>query len=66
MGKFIVGLLAVCAAFGLIVHFVGQQSMGNTAVTVPGTMHTPGFGLTWGLVCAGALAIACWRIMKGK
>lgn len=66
MGKFLVGLLAVCAALGLIVHFVGARSMSTTALNVPGTEHTPAFGLTWTLVCGGVLAFGVWRILKGK
>ena len=66
MGKFLVGLLAVCAAFALLVHFVGSSRMGTTALNVPGTDHTPSFGLTWGLVCGGVIAFGVWRILKGK
>lgn len=66
MWKFIVGLLATLAALGILVKFVGSQSMSTTALNVPGTEHTPGFGLTWTLVCGGVLAFGVWRILKGK
>jgi len=57
MGKAFVIILATCAALGILVHFLGHGTMGATAVTVPGTEHTPAFGLSWfiigGLICGG-------------
>lgn len=57
MGKFLVIILATAAALGILVHFLGHHSLATTAVTVPGTEHTPAFGLTWfvigGLIFGG-------------
>ena len=57
MGKFIVIILATCAALGILVHFLGQGTMGGTALAVPATQHTPTFAISWfiigGLVCGG-------------
>ena len=57
MGKWIVIILATCAALGMLVHFVGGAAMGGTALQVPATQHTPTFAITWfiigGLVVSG-------------
>lgn len=66
MGKFFVGLLAVGAALGIIVHLVGAHRMTTTALSVPATEHTSAFPITWTLVCGGVLAFGVWRILKGK
>ena len=66
MGKLIVAFLATCAALAVVIHFVGANRLASTAVTVPGTEHTPTFGITWTLVCGGVIAFAIWRIVKGK
>jgi hypothetical protein len=66
MGKFLLIALATLAALGILVHLVGAGHMGTTALTVPGTEHTPGFGLTWTVVAAGVCGLLFWRIAKGK
>lgn len=57
MGKALVIILATCAALGILVHFLGHHSLATTAVTVPGTEHTPAFAVTWfvigGLIFGG-------------
>lgn len=65
MGKFIVGALAVLAALGIIIHLSGNN-LGATALTVPSTPHTPGFGLSWCFIIGGVLTFGVWRILKGK
>ena len=66
MKQFVVIALATCAALGILIHFLGSSRMASTAVTIPGTEHTPAFGLTWTLVVGGVVGFAIWRIVKGK
>lgn len=66
MGKFLVAILATLAAVWLVVYFVGVSKMASTAVDVPGTSHTPAFGVTWTLLVAGVLGLLVWRTVKGK
>ena len=65
MGKFIVILLATCAAVGILVHLFGHH-MATTAVVVPGTEHTPSFALTWTVIGALAVGGVFYKIVKGK
>lgn len=65
MGKFIVIILATCAALGILVHLFGQH-MSSTAVVVPGTEHTPSFALTWTIIGALAVGGVFYKIVKGK
>ncbi len=57
MGKWLVILLATACALGILVHFLGHHSLSTTALQVPGTEHTPTFGVTWfvigGLIFGG-------------
>jgi hypothetical protein len=57
MGKWLVVILATCAALGILVHLFGASHMSATAVTVPGTEHTPTFGITWTMFL---------KLVKGK
>ena len=57
MGKWLVIILATCAALGILVHLVGHHNMGATALQVPSTEHTPTFAITWFVV--GGLVITC-------
>lgn len=66
MGKFIVAVLATLCVLGILVHFFGSASMGSTAVNVPGTEHTPGFGITWMLAVGVIGGLLIWRTVKGK
>lgn len=66
MGKFIVVVLATLALLGILVHFFGAGSMGSTAINVPMTEHTPGFGITWMLAVGAIGGLVVWRIVKGK
>jgi len=66
MGKWLVVILATCAALGILVHLFGASHMASTAVSVPGTEHTPSFGITWtilGFVLVGGLF---YKLVKGK
>lgn len=66
MGKFIVILLATCAAIGIAVHLFGANHMSATALQVPGTEHTPTFGLTWSIISALVVGGIFYKIVKGK
>lgn len=66
MGKVLVILLATFACLAILVHFVGGQTMGSTALNVPGTAHTPAFGLTWTIVLGACIGYGVYRIVKGK
>ncbi len=66
MGKFLVAVLATVAAVWMVVYFVGASRMTQVAVDVPGTHHTPAFGITWTLLVGGVLGFFIWRIVKGK
>ena len=66
MGKFLVGLLATCAAMVVLTHVVGAGRLASTAVNVPPTAHTGGFPVSWTLVCGGVIVFGIRRTLKGK
>lgn len=66
MGKALVIILATCAALGVLVHFLGGARMASTAVTVPGTEHTPAFGITWTIMGALIIGGVFYKLVKGK
>lgn len=65
MGKILVIILATCAALAVCVHLFGAR-MGSTALTVPGTEHTPAFGLTWTIIGALVIGGVFYKVVKGK
>ena len=66
MGKVLVVVLATCAALALCVHLFGGARMATTALTVPGTEHTPAFGITWTIIGALVIGGLFYKIAKGK
>jgi hypothetical protein len=64
MGKAFVIILATCAALGILVHFLGAGAMASTAVTVPGTEHTPAIGLTWTILGALIIGGVFYKLVK--
>lgn len=66
MGKVLVIILATCAALGILVHFFGSASMASTAMTVPGTQHTPSFGLSWFIIGGLVVGGVFYKLVKGK
>lgn len=63
MGKWIVIGLAVCAAMALVYRLAGH-SLGNTALNVPGSEHTPTFGISWAFIVGGVLCFAFYKMVK--
>jgi hypothetical protein len=66
MGKVLVIILATCAALAVCVHFVGGSRMASTALSVPGTEHTPAFGITWTVIGALVIGGIFYKLVKGK
>lgn len=66
MGKWLVIILATCAALGILVHLFGASHMAATAVNVPGTSHTPSFGITWTIMGALVVGGLFYKLVKGK
>lgn len=66
MGKILVIILATCMALGLLVHFLGANSMGSTAFHFPGTDHTSGFAVTWFVVGGLVIGGLFYKLVKGK
>ena len=64
MGKALVIILATCAALGILVHFMGQGTMGGTALAVPATQHTPTFAITWFVVGGLVLGGLFYKLVK--
>ena len=64
MGKWLVIILATCAALGVLAHLVGRQSLATTAVHVPGTEHTPTFGLTWFVIGGVVITTLFYKLVK--
>lgn len=65
MGKVIVTLLATVAVLWIGYDFIGGR-MANTAVSVPATTHTGGFGITWTVIAFCVVGLVVWRTVKGK
>ena len=63
MGKWLVIILATCAALGILVHFVGS-GMGATALQVPSTQHTPTFAITWFVIGGVVLGGLFYKLIK--
>jgi hypothetical protein len=40
--------------------------MGSTALSVPGTEHTPAFGITWTVIGALVIGGIFYKLVKGK
>jgi hypothetical protein len=66
MGKVLVIILATCAALAVCVHLAGAGRMGSTALSVPGTEHTPAFGITWTVIGALVIGGIFYKLVKGK
>ena len=64
MGKALVIILATAAALGILVHFFGHGAMGQAAVHVPSTEHTPTFGITWFVVGGLVLGGLFYKLIK--
>jgi hypothetical protein len=64
MGKWLVIILATVCALGILTHFMGHHSLASTAVTVPGTEHTPAFGLTWFVIGGLVLGGLFYKLIK--
>jgi hypothetical protein len=65
MGKILVIILATCACLWLAFMLVGTR-LTNTAFNVPGTEHTPAFGVTWTIILGAGVGYVIYRIVKGK
>jgi hypothetical protein len=66
MGKVIVAILATLAALSIAVYLVGANRMASTAYQVPGTEHTPTFGITWTIIGALVIGGLIFKVVKGK
>jgi hypothetical protein len=66
MGKVLVIILATCAALGIMVHLFGGARLASTALTIPGTDHTPTFGITWTVLGALLIGGIFYKLVKGK
>jgi hypothetical protein len=66
MGKLLVIVLATCAALWAVGHFVGWHRLASVAFTVPGTEHTPTFGITWTMMVGACVGYGVYRIVKSK
>lgn len=66
MGKALVIVLATLAGLGILVYCVGGTRMSTTALNVPGTEHTPAFGITWTVIGALVLGGVFYKLVKGK
>ena len=66
MGKILVIILATLAALSLCVFLFGGARMAGTAFTVPGSEHTPAFGVTWTIIGALVIGGLFYKVVKGK